>query len=40
LACADRYEVTEDLRKLGVDVKYMGKPLTEMLKGGWKVLTF
>ncbi len=40
LACADRYKVTEDLRKMGVDVKYMGKPLTEMLKGGWKVLTF
>lgn len=40
LACADRYKVTEDLRKMGVDVKYMGKPLTQMLKDGWKVLTF
>jgi hypothetical protein len=40
LACADRYRATEELRKMGVDVKYMGVPLTEMLKGGWKVLTF
>jgi len=40
LACADRYKATEDLRKMGVDVKYMGEPLTEMLKGDWKVLTF
>jgi hypothetical protein len=40
LACADRYKATEELRKMGVDVKYMGVPLTEMLKGGWKVLTF
>jgi hypothetical protein len=40
LACADAYGVTEPLRKLGVDVRYMGKPLTDMLKQGWKVLTF
>jgi len=40
LACADSYGVTEQLRSLGVDVKYMGKPLTDLLKGGWKVLTF
>ncbi len=40
LACTDRYKVTEDLRKIGVDVKYMGEPLTKMLKDGWKVLTF
>ncbi len=40
LACADSYGVTEQLRKLGVDVKYMGKPLTDFLKQGWKVLTF
>jgi len=40
LACADSYGVTEQLRGLGLEVKYMGKPLTDMLKGGWKVLTF
>ena len=40
LACADSYGVTPQLRALGLDVKYMGKPLTDMLKDGWKVLTF
>ena len=40
LACADSYGVTEQLKKLGIDVRYMGKPLTDMLKQGWKVLTF
>lgn len=39
-ACADSYGVTPQLRALGLDVKYMGKPLTDMLKDGWKVLTF
>lgn len=39
-ACADSYGVTAQLRALGLDVKYMGKPLTDMLKAGWKVLTF
>ena len=39
-ACADSYGVTPQLRALGVEVKYMGKPLTDMLKDGWKVLTF
>lgn len=27
VACANAYGVTEDLRKLGYDVKGMGKPL-------------
>lgn len=40
LACSDSYGVTDQLRKLGIEVKYMGKPLTEMLKQGWKILTF
>ena len=39
-ACADRYGVAETLEGLGVEVKYMGVPLTEMLQGDWKVLTF
>ena len=38
--CADSYGVSDELRKMGIDVKPMGKPLTEMLKQGWKVLTF
>ena len=40
LACADSYGVTEQLRKLGIEVKYMGKPLTDLITGGWKILTF
>ena len=39
-ACADSYGVSEVLEGLGVDVKYMGRPLTDMLKGDYKVLTF
>jgi len=40
LWCAEQYDLDEKLTELGVDVKYMGEPLTEMLKSGWKVLTF
>ena len=39
-ACADMYDVTEKLEKMGVDVKYMGVPLTDMLKSGWVTMTF
>lgn len=39
-ACADLYGVTGKLRALGIEVIYMGKPLTEMLKSGWHCLTF
>jgi hypothetical protein len=39
-ACAEMYGVAEPLRKAGIEVRYMGKPLTDMLKQGWKVLTF
>ena len=39
-ACADSYGVSDKLRQLGADVKYMGVPLTEMLKSGWTTLTF
>ena len=40
IACAERYGVTGRLRELGVDVKGMGKPLTEYIKEGRTVLTF
>jgi hypothetical protein len=40
VACADMYGVADKLREIGIDVKPMGKPLSEMLKGDWKVLTF
>lgn len=39
-ACADSYGVSEALEGLGIEVKYMGQPLTEMLKGDWEVITF
>ena len=38
--CADRYGVSEYLEELGVDVKYMGEPLTEYIKGNHSVITF
>ena len=40
IACSNAYGVTEDLKKLGYMVKGMGKPLTDYLKTGAKVLTF
>jgi hypothetical protein len=40
IACADSYGVSPRLRELGVEVKGMGPPLTDMLKQGWKVITF
>jgi len=39
-ACSDSYGVTEQLRKMGIDVKYMGKPLTDYIQQGWHILTF
>ncbi len=40
VACAKNYGVVDELKKLGIDVKGMGQPLTDRLKGNWKVLTF
>ncbi len=40
VACADSYGVSDHLRKLGIEVKGMGRPLSELLQTGWKVLTF
>jgi hypothetical protein len=40
-ACADLYGVSDKLASLGIEVKYMGVPLTEMLKSsGWTTITF
>ena len=36
--CADNLGVTERLEKLGVNVRYMGLPLTETIKQGQKIL--
>jgi len=30
--CSDLYGVSKDLRRLGIEVKYMGKPLTDYLR--------
>ena len=40
IACAMGYGIVEDLKKLDITVKGMGKPLTDYLKSDWKVLTF
>lgn len=39
IACARSYGVVDDLRKMGITVIPMGKPLTEMLQSDWKVLS-
>jgi hypothetical protein len=30
--CSDQYGVSDDLKRLGIEVKYMGKPLTDYLR--------
>ncbi|EGB14272.1 hypothetical protein DND132_1059 [Pseudodesulfovibrio mercurii] len=39
-ACAENYGVVDSLEALGAHVLYVGKPFTDMLKGGWTQLTF
>ena len=39
-ACAEMYGLVDQLTDLGVEVVYTGQPLTNMLKSGWKVLTY
>lgn len=41
LACADMYGIADDLRDAGLEVRYMGQPLTEWLKSdGWAVMNY
>lgn len=40
IACANMYGVTDDLRKMGIDVKGMGSVLSDYLKKGYRVMTF
>ncbi|MFZ5831462.1 MAG: DsrE family protein [Planctomycetota bacterium] len=40
VACANNYGVADELRAMDLDVKPMGAPLSDRLKGPWKVLTF
>lgn len=38
--CSDMYGVSDNLRRLGIEVKYMGKPLTEYLRNdNYRVIT-
>ncbi len=37
--CCDSFGVSEILDKLGVNVRYMGEPLTDYIKRGEKLLT-
>lgn len=39
-ANSDSYGVSDALADMGVDVKYMGEPVTAMLKSGAKIITF
>ena len=39
-ACSDSYGVSEKLQDIGVEVIYMGKPLTNYLKSGYSILNF
>jgi hypothetical protein len=36
--CADNFGVTEKLEKLGINVRYMGLPLTEYIKQDQKLI--
>lgn len=39
-ACADSYGSTEKIESMGIEVRYMGVPLTQMLQGDNKVMVF
>ena len=38
-ACSDQLGVTDKLEEMGVETKYWGQPLTEILKGDRKLIT-
>lgn len=39
IACANMYGVTKILESLGIEVKGMGQPLTQLMKEGKKILS-
>jgi hypothetical protein len=39
-ACSDNFSVSEELERQGIDVRYVGTLVSEMLKDGWYQLTF
>ncbi len=38
-ACAERLQVRDILESMGLEVKYMGEPLTTYIKGGQPLIT-
>ncbi len=40
IACAKTYGAVEQIRDMGIDIKGMGVPLTNMLKNNERVVTF
>ena len=40
VACARMYGVADTLRELDIDVKGMGRPLSDRLQGDWDVISF
>lgn len=38
-ACADRYGASEHLESMGIEVKFWGQPLTEILESDGRLLT-
>lgn len=40
IACANTYNVAQDLSDMDIDVRPMGVPLTNYLKEGWHTLNF
>jgi hypothetical protein len=39
IVCANMYGVADKLRALDIEVKGMGKPLTDMLQSGWTLIS-
>ena len=37
--CSDQYGISEDIEKLGIEVLYIGKELSDYIKEGRNVLT-
>lgn len=40
VACADSYAVSQALHSHGIEVKGMGRELSDILKSEWKTVTF
>ena len=38
--CTEAYGITEDIKALGIPVRFMGETLTEILTGDEKLITF